>query len=1101
MLNPKIHRLVHNFHIFILPMASPELVYGKKSKITITRQIEDPNKPGSSGSNPMTMTSYQKLVRMDFGMINEQKADPHNKICFETNTALVLLQMMIRQTFVAVMDLQDGDENLLLYPYGYIPKKTDQRLLENIPTQASEGGEANSNSPNPSAAQGNPAPQNSGNSPNTLSFANNGVKDQPQNSENGESTEKPAWDSDDQDFWTGYDEKEEDDDESEDSQKLDPETESEKEDAEEEEKNPLGDLDEIKWDQMDENWDDISKTINKNFWTAYFNDDKTNEDFIFMKVVTFLSKIGAYDINPDMSRFISGNSLKFNSKNENGTHVFNMFIDFAYSGSFNKFNSNVSTCITDEGANYWNSGSSKNSSFRAFAISMVFKKPNPSSSNDISYGDEKSVRYRLFKSQPQNFTVHNSHRIGIEKFKFENSSSKPDNSWKAAGTEFENGQYGSSSRFIVMFFGFADIIQPVLSIDHISKGKDLKMVYHLSEEDENKNSKYLKYISGNLNMRIRIRGCLGGVDIWDMAGNQLKELSSSFDETMNETLVNLELPVDLMNNPFSEKRNSILVDHDQDKRPPSNFAVPVDAPRNRGNSIPLHLKINEKTNNLLAIKLNLKCTYYKEENKGLFGKLPQSHLVRGMIDPGYYSVNDWSKKLDYKTAPTVFQVNIQDISKIETNYMIQQKFLSNIDVITDFDLFFQFADRASAVAVAANDIKGDKVKFQTVELAQQVPPTFQSVMKLFTFDVDSQQINFERNLQEFSKNWDLQFKFFGDIGCCTTSTQGKTILHIMNKKKNGNLIPDNIYKLFSHRGFNGESMMVDVDDAKKSDPYGLIFYELIGGGVSLHYRGELPMHSDSLIHSYNRRLEETPAIPNPSDKKPDSVVIDVNKVSKASGYDMNNLFAFGYLYSKSPVTTPYAGLMCSDREKFYLQIVPLANPSHVDLHNDSIGNMLFQIQLFTPQRAEFEIDIEKVLGSKLYFKSKIDHEDKPIYLYTTTVNPHLVYSSLNKFVTEEKQADMEKSSLDTSESETEEKFLNNDQGKDFGDVNMWSLLSGRKILMRMTRKMSESLTMVDLSFSCLLRNKNPFYEEKYALMFKFNPVMKDNSYTSNKFIL
>ena len=113
----------------------------------------------------------------------------------------------------------------------------------------------------------------------------------------------------------------------------------------------------------------------------------------------------------------------------------------------------------------------------------------------------------------------------------------------------------------------------------------------------------------------------------------------------------------------------------------------------------------------------------------------------------------------------------------------------------------------------------------------------------------------------------------------------------------------------------------------------------------------------------------------------------------------------------------------------------------------------------------------------------------------------MVYSSLNKFVTEEKNNDLNGSGEDISEDKIEEEFFNSDQGKDFGRVNMWSLLNGRSVKMRKTRQVNANLRIVDLTFTCVLRNKNPAYQEKYALMFKFNPVMKDNSYTSNKFIL
>ena len=39
------------------------------------------------------------------------------------------------------------------------------------------------------------------------------------------------------------------------------------------------------------------------------------------------------------------------------------------------------------------------------------------------------------------------------------------------------------------------------------------------------------------------------------------------------------------------------------------------------------------------------------------------------------------------------------------------------------------------------------------------------------------------------------------------------------------------------------------------------------------------------------------------------------------------------------------------------------------------------------------------------------------------------------------------------------------------------------------------------SFECILTNKNPHFNDKFALMFKFKPVMNESGYMSNKALL
>lgn len=121
-----------------------------------------------------------------------------------------------------------------------------------------------------------------------------------------------------------------------------------------------------------------------------------------------------------------------------------------------------------------------------------------------------------------------------------------------------------------------------------------------------------------------------------------------------------------------------------------------------------------------------------------------------------------------------------------------------------------------------------------------------------------------------------------------------------------------------------------------------------------------------------------------------------------------------------------------------------------------------------------------------------------VYQYSTIINPHLRSSSVRNFEKEEQD------SFDTmnfKESESEEQYLLNKDSNETQRVNMWSLLGGREVKVRITETVSENLEYVDDFFICYLREKNPFYEEKYSLMFTFNNVMEESGYTSNKFIM
>lgn len=150
------------------------------------------------------------------------------------------------------------------------------------------------------------------------------------------------------------------------------------------------------------------------------------------------------------------------------------------------------------------------------------------------------------------------------------------------------------------------------------------------------------------------------------------------------------------------------------------------------------------------------------------------------------------------------------------------------------------------------------------------------------------------------------------------------------------------------------------------------------------------------------------------------------------------------------------------------------------------------------KKGQYEIEIEGRAATNLYFKSTIKFKGSDVYQYHTAINPHVIYSSIHKLISEEEDLHNE---TDSKENVSEEEFLDPEDVSDFSKVNMWSLLAGRQIKMRITNQMKNNIELVDNFFICNLRNKNPYYQEKYSLMFRFKDVMTESGYISSKFLL
>lgn len=163
-------------------------------------------------------------------------------------------------------------------------------------------------------------------------------------------------------------------------------------------------------------------------------------------------------------------------------------------------------------------------------------------------------------------------------------------------------------------------------------------------------------------------------------------------------------------------------------------------------------------------------------------------MIKKLIDPGYFSINFKTGKIGVKDFNDVFQITIQDISKLEERQLIRQKFFSNIEIISDFDLYFNSNNNDFFDDILTFD-KDDKESYFTVgdlSTKKQFQPN--GALKLLTLNEEKNTLDFTKNLELLTRYWDMEFTSYADIGCCTTSTLGETILKIVNKSNSGDKI-------------------------------------------------------------------------------------------------------------------------------------------------------------------------------------------------------------------------------------------------------------------------------------------------------------------------
>ena len=536
-------------------------------------------------------------------------------------------------------------------------------------------------------------------------------------------------------------------------------------------------MEDIKWEDLTSNNISLQNKLNQDIYNAYNLPNNPNEILIFKNIAEILSQTSSSSKN--MLPFVHGNSRDYDSYIKNGQYVFNMFIDFAYSGSFNYFDIPLK-CLTLRASKFFRNYTVVDNSYRALSFAIVLQNNFKNLSEEEFWGDSKSIKYLLHKDKRKSYNIFDSLKIQESKMHFGKTFEQK----KPILDIFEDGNYGMASRFNILIHKFSEILYPQISVNSISYNDDTKLKYWIDEQlSINDQPSYLKSKEGNLKVGLSVKGCIKGYEIWTESGLKLDPVYSEYISETHSYIVDLLLPLDLMENPFDPENKY----KEEQETPLSNIMVPDKPNNNSGSNIPLNIKMDLTTINLQAIKLNLQCID-KDMNLSKINKFyPQSHVAKAMLDPGYFGINLNSGRIEIKDANNIFQITIQDISKLEQKQLIRQTSFSNIEIITDFDLFFNTNDAESLYDILTFRTEDDTTIFEVGDIETQINSSPKGVLKFLSYDEKKKRIIFHKNLKQIVSFWDVEFTSFADIGCCTTNTLGETTMRITNYKRDNNI--------------------------------------------------------------------------------------------------------------------------------------------------------------------------------------------------------------------------------------------------------------------------------------------------------------------------
>ena len=533
-------------------------------------------------------------------------------------------------------------------------------------------------------------------------------------------------------------------------------------------------------DKENESYTDKMRDIEKFSFSQHIRRNAPN-DIKFYKKITSILQLTSEN-NPsilEMGDFKVGTSRTFDSENVNGSHVFNMFIDFAYSASFNSLNIKPRECAHEDVLPYLESDEVKLNSYRAMSISVSLKRKEAETTEQAFWGDMSATKYRLYRFYDQTYN-----RMGQEKIQKSKLVFGKDQSEKTPVLDtFEKGVFGVASRFNLLVHRLAELMQPSIYLDSISYAEDAKMEFY--SDSEKMEDIYVKSFTGGLKVSVKVKGCVGNPKIM-VNDKNIELVKSEYLATSNIYDIDMVIASSELQNPFiildaatgqenfdfegvdgNEKR--ILQDgKPEDEKYQSDVKLPSDLWKYR---------ISKEVNNLRILQLELMCSTEEVKNDPSLTSLPQSHFGRGLIDQGYIRKNFINNRLEVTTPNTVTQIAIQDISRLEQDYMVQQVFYANIDVISHYNMFMSISDESSKSILENYSPHSIDAFYQIHEDISSKYPG--DGMSMFEYNMDKGEMEMTANLLKLGESWDLEVTEYADLGCCSSQSLGGTEMAVV----------------------------------------------------------------------------------------------------------------------------------------------------------------------------------------------------------------------------------------------------------------------------------------------------------------------------------
>ena len=524
-----------------------------------------------------------------------------------------------------------------------------------------------------------------------------------------------------------------------------------------------------------ESYTEKMKDIETFSFSQHIRLNAPNDIKLYKKITSILQLTS--ENNPsimEMGDFKVGSSRTYDSENVNGSHVFNMFIDFAYSASFNSLNIKPKECAPEEVLPYLESDEVKLNSYRALSICVSLKRREPETPEEAFWGDMDGTKYRLYRNYDETYNRMGQEKIQKSKLVFGKDQSEKN---PVIGT-FAKGAFGVSSRFNLLVHRLTESMQPSISLDSLSYADDARMEFY--SESEKLEDKYVKSFTGGLKVSVKVKGCVGDPRI--MVNDRNVELAKSeYLATSNMYDIDMIIPSSELQNPFimldagKGQEDFNVEDADTTEKRILQDAKPEDEKYQSDLKLPGNLwkyKISKEVNNLRILKLELICSSEEVKNDPTLMSLPQSHFGRGLMDQGYIRKNFINNRLEVTTPNTVTQIAIQDISRLEQDYMVQQVFYSNIDVISHYNLLMSISDESSKGILENYSPHSFDVFYEIHEDISSKYPG--DGMGMFEFNVYTGEMEMTANLLKLGESWDLEVTEYADLGCCSSESLGGT---------------------------------------------------------------------------------------------------------------------------------------------------------------------------------------------------------------------------------------------------------------------------------------------------------------------------------------